>query len=135
MFYTYTQNNSGGYFITNDNVAEYVIIEANSIDEANNKAEEIGIYFDGCSFGRDCSCCGDRWCSPYDESEKPEIYGDSIEKRIEDTLNKKIFFCKNIIIYYSSGRKVSINFVKKDKSYIDVIKDNGKEIELKDLKI
>lgn len=60
-FYTFYQSNPGGYFIKNDKVAEYVIIQAESSYEANDKAEEIGIYFDGIKKGLDCECCNDRW--------------------------------------------------------------------------
>jgi hypothetical protein len=78
-FYTFSQNNSGGFF-NNDHasaVAEYVIIEAKSAIAANAKAKDIGIYFDGCKFGIDCSCCGDRWYSvdEYDAKEAPTVYG------------------------------------------------------------
>jgi hypothetical protein len=59
-----------------DNVDHYVIIEAESADEANHIAESVGIYFDGVEKGIDCPCCGDRWYSAYNEGvEKPEIYG------------------------------------------------------------
>lgn len=65
MFYTFTQNNSGGSFITDEAIAHYVIIEADSADEANSIAESKGIYFDGCVTGEDCPCCGDRWDAQY----------------------------------------------------------------------
>jgi hypothetical protein len=60
MFYHFCQNNSGGSFRYNDalGITEHVVIEANSADEANEKAEQIDLYFDGCLFGDDCSCCG-----------------------------------------------------------------------------
>lgn len=84
MFYTFNQNNSGGSFIENrtDGIAEYVIIEADSADEANDRAENIGIYFNGCSTGDDCSCCGDRWYAAYesDAEDSPKIWGMSVEK-------------------------------------------------------
>ena len=60
MFYTFKQNNSGGSFVIDDKVDVYVVIEANSSTHANERAVDIGIYFDGCYRGRDCSCCGDR---------------------------------------------------------------------------
>lgn len=60
-FYHFHQNNSGGSFKINDDVAINVIIEATSAAQANGRAQEIGIYFDGCDSGEDCSCCGDRW--------------------------------------------------------------------------
>ena len=72
-FFTFRQNNSGGFF----DGTEYVIIEADSADEANMIAMDHDIYFDGCHKGLDCPCCGDRWSEvdEYDPSEKPEIYG------------------------------------------------------------
>lgn len=75
-FFTYYQNNSGGIFELDNDVAEYVIIEAEDYQEANRIAEDIGIYFDGCSKGIDCECCGDRWYET-DEDEMdnvPSIY-------------------------------------------------------------
>lgn len=75
-FYTFDQNNSGGEFIIDRQagIAPYVIIEADSPKEANEKAEEIGLYFDG---GGDCPCCGNRWSevSSYDGKESPKVYG------------------------------------------------------------
>jgi hypothetical protein len=73
MFYTYRQNNSGGSFRVDKNVgiSVEVVIEARSHDEARDKAESIGLYWDGCDSGLDCSCCGDRWYDSADESADP----------------------------------------------------------------
>ena len=60
MFFTYCQNNSGGVFDQNETVDVYTIVEADSADEADRRAEAIGIYFDGCEKDIDCECCGDR---------------------------------------------------------------------------
>jgi len=62
-FYTFNQNNSGGRFHEDEisGIGAYVIIEANSADEANERAESIGLYWNGVDEGRDCDCCGDRW--------------------------------------------------------------------------
>ena len=64
-FFHFSQNNSGGSFDINDRVTVSVYIEALNADDANDRAERIGIYFNGCSTGQDCSCCGDRWYSAY----------------------------------------------------------------------
>ena len=61
MFYRFDQNNSGGYFITDDRVCHRLFIEADSEEEANEKAEELGCYWDGVYMEIDCPCCGDRW--------------------------------------------------------------------------
>ena len=69
MFYAYHQNNSGGNFIINDKLGEIVVIEENSIENANEKAISIGIYFNGVKNNRDCECCGNRWSSIPDEED------------------------------------------------------------------
>jgi hypothetical protein len=85
-FYTFIQNNSGGHFIG----PRIVIIRANSMDEALSKAEvETDIYFDGCSKGIDCSCCGDRWSEYCQESDEPSYYGSNLS--IEDYENMKTY--------------------------------------------
>jgi hypothetical protein len=81
-FYTYRQNNSGGFF----RGPTTVIVEADSAAEANDIAENSEhVYFDGCAtddegndIGRDCSCCGDRWSRAYegDGTDTPQIYGE-----------------------------------------------------------
>lgn len=79
-FFTYDQNNSGGRFDVDDKggIAEAVIIEADSADEANDRAEGLGLYFNGTDDGGpDCPCCGDRWyrVSESDGTDEPKIYG------------------------------------------------------------
>lgn len=59
--YEYRQNNTFGSFIEDEQVAHYVIIEAENPEEADDIAMSKGIYFDGCDDGLDCECCGDRW--------------------------------------------------------------------------
>lgn len=57
MFYTFRQNNSGGFFI-----GPYtIVVEADSADEANYLAVRHDVYFGGVERGIDCECCGDRW--------------------------------------------------------------------------
>lgn len=81
-FFEYKQNNSGGDFVFNDKVTTVVIIEAPTPEHANDRAEHIGIYFDGCSDGMDCSCCGDRWYRAWKEkgSKVPEHYGRPVDQ-------------------------------------------------------
>ena len=80
MFYHYDQNNSGGGFIVNDRVTFNVIIEADSPKEADERAQEVGIYFDD-NFEVDCRCCGTRWSRAWthDCDETPMIYGTPVE--------------------------------------------------------
>jgi len=89
-YWTFTQNNSGGSFDYDEDrgITHFVIIEADSRDEAISRAEEIGIYFDGCDKGIDCCCCGDRWHEPFHDegSPFPEVYGDDVRKQSGATL-------------------------------------------------
>ena len=75
MFYRFNQNNSGGRFNLDDEkgIGPKVWIEANSSAEAEERAEELGIYFNGVKEGRDCSCCGNRWSFPWESSQKVSI--------------------------------------------------------------
>lgn len=75
-FFEFSQNNSGGSFDIDDErgIGPRVWIEAVDFDHANALAERLGLYFGGVSDGRDCECCGDRWCSAWgDGSETPDI--------------------------------------------------------------
>lgn len=80
LWYTYSQNNSGGILT---GPALYVIAQATDAGSANDLVEStgVGVYFDGCSYGRDCSCCGDRWSEQWSDDEGtplPEIYGEPV---------------------------------------------------------
>lgn len=74
VWFEYRQNNSGGSFQIDNDVSIYVLIQAEDRVSANRKAEEVGIYFNGVSDGRDCDCCGDRWSEPWDELEEFSVY-------------------------------------------------------------
>ncbi len=81
-WFDYSQNNSGGGFHVNDQVGQYVLIEATSPYRADLRAEEIGIYFDGVEDDRDCDCCGDRWDRQFENAtgtETPTLYGKSLD--------------------------------------------------------
>lgn len=88
----------------NENVDKYVIVEADSADDANDIATNLGIHFNGVAEGRDCPCCGDRW-SPIqnrDAESEPKIYG----KEITESMNVgKKTRKKNVVIHFSDGRK------------------------------
>lgn len=68
-FYEFCQNNSRGTFDVDDNVCHRLFIEAPNLEMAIAIAESKGCYWDGCEKGIDCSCCGDRWATPWDEKE------------------------------------------------------------------
>lgn len=84
-FFEFRQNNSYGSFRFHREagISVHVIIEADSAEEANMRAEAIGLYFDGVERGIDCLCCGDRWdafflCEEGDPV--PSCYGIPIEE-------------------------------------------------------
>ena len=85
-YYTFEQKNSGGYW---DLEYHFVIIEAPNADEANDIAEKHGVYFDS---SRDCSCCGSRWSSVYedDATDAPEIFSDSLDVDLQADVDTHI---------------------------------------------
>lgn len=96
LFYTYSQNNSGGSFRISDEegICEYVIIEALNSAHADTRAESIGLYFDGCDEGIDCPCCGDRWYeqASYEKGyEVPSIYGRPADQEIKSWYRNRCF--------------------------------------------
>lgn len=116
-FYEYRQNNSGGGFDFDGNagISVHVIIEADSASEANDKAEEIGLYFDG---EGDCPCCGDRWYPASDwrrGEDRPTIYSTPIEdydfygrltfKWISDGPEAYVHFKDGLVQAYGLPRK------------------------------
>jgi hypothetical protein len=101
-YYMFNQNNSGGRFDVNNEVAHNVIIQAMSAEEANRIAEDNGIYFAG-GGGRDCECCGDRWYPCRDDNDAtdtPMIYG-------KDPIEHNETFCAvgetYCIVYHYNG--------------------------------
>lgn len=80
MFYVFRQNNSGGVFHLDSEVAKYVYIEADSADAANERAVEVGIYFNGVACETDCGCCGDRWSAVHDfDHYRVEVPADDLD--------------------------------------------------------
>lgn len=118
MFYHFNQNNSGGHFEIDDNIAHHVIIEAENHDHANALAEQIGVYFNGCETDMDCPCCGDRWHPTWemDGDTHPLLYG----KNPEDHNSSELFtpvgkpYCH---VYFLDGTKKS--YIKQSKNLIN----------------
>jgi hypothetical protein len=107
MFYCYNQNNSGGSFSYDKHkgIGYFVIIEADNADDANRRAEDIGLYFDGCDNGEDCQCCGDRWYMAEEDDGKdtPLIYGeDAFSKSTKRIESRKKHDCYGFV-HYKSG--------------------------------
>lgn len=103
MFLRMDQNNSGGYFIKDDKngIGENIIIECESIKEAESKFTEIALAY-GNSFYNFCSCCGTRWpdfdyIDDSDLDDTPCVYGTPIHD-IRDS------WIRSGYIHYKSGK-------------------------------
>ncbi len=92
MFFTYQQNNSGGYYEIDDTVAQVVIIEADSPEEANERASDIGIF----SYWS-CECCGERFSSKSDLASGCESVEEAFKEA--DWMRDD----KQVRIYYKDG--------------------------------
>lgn len=111
--YNFNQNNSGGRFHIDDAVTYDVLFEAKNFKKANKKAKEVGIYFNGCSKGMDCGCCGDRWYKAYsDEVDNYSVYEfEDKEAAIKYFSEKeKGMFRKECIIYFKDEPALKIQF-------------------------
>ncbi len=100
MYYTFTQNNSGG---GHTDPACYVIVEADSAKEANERAKTVGVYFDE-EYEIDCECCGTRWYEQWDDKDgekEPMIYGTPVAEYVKN--EAKSYFRRDALVVYSNG--------------------------------
>lgn len=112
-FYSFSQNNSGGHFRINDDVGHLVVIEARSIKEVTNRAEELLDNSDS------CDCCGDRWSFSFYGDEEKEgksfpctAYGD---KNVFELVESDLGYCDEeyvIHVYYLNGDHKKIVYIK-----------------------
>jgi hypothetical protein len=109
MFYAFSQNNSGGRFVLDEEcgLTHFVLIEADSASDANYRAIAVGIYFDGCREGLDCACCGDRWgeVDDRDATESPTIYEQPADQYTPFIGRGWMPEGKEICIHFKDGRK------------------------------
>lgn len=102
MFYHFDQNNSGGRFHNDNRVCNHVIIEACCAAEANERAEGLGIYFDGVENDQDCACCGDRWYPVWGQGDdEPLLYAEHPASYHEHFVQPGDVYCR---VFYSDGR-------------------------------
>jgi len=117
-FFTFNQNNSGGSFDYDEKagITHYVIVEAMDKSHAVSRAEDIGLYWDGCNSGRDCSCCGDRWYVPYDDGDDvPKVYDADI--RANNGYKKEVWGTA----WMDDGREICVHPLSGDKEWYGVI--------------
>ncbi len=119
QWFRYHQNNSGGRFTANEDVTYNVFIQAPDANAANSKAQDVGIYFDGCANGWDCDCCGDRWSEAYSPMDSFTYYSwKSKEINCADVESYAMATAQNdswakpgepaAILYYANGDKATI---------------------------
>ena len=73
-FYSFEQNNSGGFYAVDDTVAEVVVFEADSPDDANSRAEEKGLFdYDF------CECCGERFSRQWSDEKGFDSVEDAVK--------------------------------------------------------
>ncbi|MDR3445952.1 hypothetical protein [Dyella sp.] len=105
-WFHFNQNNSGGRFIINDTVAEDVLIQARSAEEAINRAT---VLFE--DYSDYCSCCGERWSYRVEDKEgtdDPTIHGVSVYEKT------KQMFGENVRLHHYNGHVEAL--VLKDKA-------------------
>ena len=102
-FYMWDQNNSGGSFVVDEDISHRVVIEADTYEEAEAKALDFGIYYDGVEEGFDCDCCGDRWYSGYELEDT--LKGENLDEFLQEVATKWGWKNPDIILHYADGTK------------------------------
>lgn len=106
-FFMWNQNNSGGHFAVNDDLTWRVVIEADTYQQAEQKAFEFGVYYNGCDDDIDCSCCGDRWYEG-EELDEGHLKGRTLEEYLQEYADAYGWEDPSIIIHYLDGTKGTI---------------------------
>lgn len=123
-YWGFDQNNSGGSFVNDDKLCHRVFIEAYSEEEACDKGENLGMYFNGCEDGSDCPCCGDRWYRP-DFIEIPKYFSSMNSEKADQIVEKydaiKLPVKTGHKIYRDKGFAVSFNTIE---AYAQYLADN-----------
>ena len=105
MFYSTSQNNSGGGYIQDKNVDQIVIVEADSAKEAE---EYLGKLIDDNSYNESsCPCCGDHFYVFFEEdegsSEPKSTYGEPLIVDSLEGFDKS--YRRFAVIHYKNGTK------------------------------
>lgn len=79
MWFSFRQNNSGGYYVLTDDVGVMVWVEAAGAEQANERFSEL----DNRSSNY-CDCCGPRWLyTPY--SDRDGVSAEVMEREVAET--------------------------------------------------
>jgi len=108
-FYMWSQNNSGGNFVVNDDLTWRVVIEANTYELAEDKALDFGIYYNGVEHHMDCDCCGDRWY----EGKELDCEDQTLVEYLQEYADDYGWENPSVIIHYADDTKGTITKVVK----------------------
>lgn len=113
MFYTTSQNNSGGSFIQDDFVDHLVCVEADNHTEAEKIMGEIIDIGDYNS--NSCPCCGDYFYVNFYEGDGTEFisdsYGGDILNTSLDHFDKQ--YRRYVIVHYKNGNRKKYDLLDK----------------------
>lgn len=105
-YWDFRQNNTGGSFTL---PAHTVVIEADDDEDANARAEAVGLYWNGCDDEIDCPCCGDRWYQARGAgTAEPTVYGQPVAKSAGGKWN-------SILVVHKDGREDRYGFETAEK--------------------
>ena len=98
--------------------SHHVVVEGTDVKDITRRAEDIGLYWDGCRKGLDCSCCGDRWYPPSYSTldDTPSIYGEDVAAGVYVSDTKWIDDGPEGYVHYMDGRVVPVILQKKVKT-------------------
>lgn len=134
MFFNFRQNNSHGKFEITEVAGHEIVIEADSVDDANDRASNV-IEFDV-----GCPCCGDRWNRVWDTKDGTELptahYGADAFNAFPDTLDPFDFpmLCDTYIVdvYYKdkglAHKRIVYDILKLRKQAKDRQRDAGNKL-------
>lgn len=108
---SFNQNNSGGYYIQNEDVSALVCIQGKSLAQIKRKAESL--FSGNDSY---CECCGERWGTWVDEDDmmdEPYYYN----KPLKDSFDT-----------YDNGSYATLHFHNGEVRYVK--KHEGDYVEL-----
>ena len=91
QWYSYSQNNSGGYFVQDEYQGPLVFIQAASAKDAWSQAQEMFDF----SY---CDCCGARWYERFEGTDEPMVYGTPLADA------PKSYLRDYVILHHIDGR-------------------------------
>lgn len=119
-WFTVDQNNSGGYWHENEDVAHYVSVQAYNAEEAKSKLNKITSGYMGY-----CECCGPRWWFCFDDSD-----GHDVPSYYNQPLNelKTVWSNTHVVLHFADGNRRYGKFTKDGLVEVDCAGKESKEL-------